>query len=188
MRRCHDRTVPFLCAVAQAVIVDFPRFLQPAAGCHLLRLRVLGGGVSKRSSKSKRQRSRKGRADAARSVKRAAPTGLATMETQGASIDPVSSSEQCDAGVESSGVVSVRERSCLDGEARVAPQARVPRAIHLAHPAGAQLRHDLIRSQAPSNHRRGPCWATARPRRSSRHRRRTRAQAGPPAPRGADTS
>jgi hypothetical protein len=50
--------------------------------------------------------------DAARSAKRTATTSLATMESQGASIDPVQG-EQNDAVVESSGVVRVRDLPLL---------------------------------------------------------------------------
>ena len=33
-------------------------------------------------------------------------------------------------------------------ERNLAPEIRVPRAVHLAHPADAEQRHDLVRAKA----------------------------------------
>ena len=44
-----------------------------------------------------------------------------------------------------------RERRGQDLDRHVAPQLRVPRAIDLAHPAGAKRRHDLVRAEAAAD-------------------------------------
>ena len=75
---------------------------------------------------------------------------------------------------------AVRQRFQRD----VTTQPCVPGPIDLTHTAFAQFRHDLIWTDGPPDHSRGLCWATARPRHSSRGARRSRAEAGPPVPSG----
>src|SRR5262245_2522222 len=77
-------------------------------------------------------------------------------------------------------------RQNLDGD--VAPKFRVAGAIHLTHPAFAQLSEDLVWTDAIADYHEALAdWASARPRRSSLSQFE-RAEAGPPAPIWAVTS